>query len=174
MKITLTANEILVAGFVGYRRNAEACFRGRKSRFPERVAGELWGFHVEAAHAELVVSKALGIYWGFGVNTFHSPDIADTNLEVRWSSRNDLKIRPDDSGIVVSVRGSCPNYEIMGWIYASEGQEKKYLHNVEPVCYFVPHAYLKPFHELQHIIDVKRIERAEGAGTPRLSLAGSL
>lgn len=170
MKVSLTASEVLVAGFVGYRRNAEAQFRGRKNRFPERYAGELWGNHIEAAHAELVVAKALGIYWGFGVNTFHTPDIAGTDIEVRWSGRNDLKVRPDDSGVIVSVRGTCPHYEIMGWIYAPEGQDEKYKFNKEPVCFFVPHSELREFPELQSIMR----DRLAGVGTQQASLAGSL
>lgn len=149
MKITLDANEVLVAGYVGMRRNAEASFMRRKPRFPETVVGELWGYHVESAHAELAVAKALGIYWGFGVNTFHTPDIAGTEIEVRWSSRKDLKIRPDDNGIVVSVSGRCPDYTINGWIRAEDGKADEYLFRRDPHCYFVPHDKLSPVSELR-------------------------
>jgi hypothetical protein len=161
MQVKLNANEVLVAGYIGMRRNAEANFRHREPRFPERVTGELWGFHIESAHAELAVSKALGIYWGFGVNTFHSPDISDTNLEVRWSSREDVKVRPDDSGIVVSVAGKCPDYEVKGWIYASEGQVEQFKYSKEPICYFVPHRHLRPLHSLEALLDRKKQERLD-------------
>jgi len=43
MIVKLNANEVLVATYIGSRRNAEACFNGRKARFPEKVAGELVG-----------------------------------------------------------------------------------------------------------------------------------
>ena len=145
MNVDLNASEVLVAGYVGMRRNAEATFRGRKSRFPERYAGELWGNHIEAAHAELAVCKALGIYWGFGVNTFHAPDIHRTNMEIRWSGRSDLKIRPDDSGVVVCVTGRCPSYRIVGWISAEDGKKDKWYHAEHPPCYFVPHNALRDF-----------------------------
>lgn len=148
MQVTLNANEVLVAGYVGMRRNAEANFRNRKPRFPERVKGELWGFHIESAHAELAVSKVLGVYWGFGVNTFHTSDISGKSIEVRWSSRNDLKVRPDDDGIVISVSGSCPTYTINGWIEADQAKRQEFLFNQEPICYFVPHKYLKPIEGL--------------------------
>ncbi|NDB94970.1 MAG: hypothetical protein EBZ78_02235 [Verrucomicrobia bacterium] len=164
MQVKLSVNEVLVAGYVGMRRNAEASYKHREMRFPERNVGELWGNHIESAHAELVVSKALGIYWGFGVNTFHNPDIADTNLEVRWSSRDDVKIRPDDSGIIVSVKGRCPDYEIMGWIYASEGQAEQFKYSKEPVCYFVPHKHLRPFHSLEALLEKKKQERLNMEG----------
>lgn len=152
MTIELNANEVLVAGYVGMRRNAEASFNGRKARFPERVTGELWGFHIEAAHAELAVCKYLGVYWGFGVNTFHVEDIVGTNLEVRWSSREDVKVRPDDKGIIVSVTGKCPTYEIKGWIRAEDAKQEKWKFNREPVCYFVPHKELNPIEELKKLL----------------------
>ena len=150
MIIELNANEVLVATYIGSRRNAEAKFRGRKARFPEKVPGELWGFHIEAAHAELAVAKYLGIYWGFGVNTFHVADIVNTKLEVRWSLREDVKVRPDDNGIIVSVTGSSPTYEIKGWIKAEDAKQDKWKYTKTlPVCYFVPHKELLPIEELQ-------------------------
>jgi len=152
MIIELNANEVLVASYVGARRNAEASFRNRKPRFPEKVVGELWGFHIESAHAELAVCKYLGIYWGFGVNTFHVEDIVNTNLEIRWSSRSDLKVRPDDTGVVISVTGKCPSYEIKGWIEAENALQDKWRYDKEPICYFVPHKELKPIEELKKIL----------------------
>lgn len=156
MIVELNANEVLVASYVGARRNAEASFRNRKPRFPEKVVGELWGFHIESAHAELAVCKYLGIYWGFGVNTFHVEDIVNTNLEIRWSSRSDLKVRPDDKGVVISVTGKCPNYEIKGWIEAENALQDKWKYNKEPICYFVPHNQLKPIEDLKKIIFEKK------------------
>jgi hypothetical protein len=150
MIVELNANEVLVATYIGSRRNAEASFRGRKPRFPEKNVGELWGFHIESAHAELAVCKYLGIYWGFGVNTFHVEDVVNTDLEIRWSSREDVKVRPDDKGIVVSVTGQCPNYEIKGWIRASDAKQDKWKYTKTlPVCYFVPHTELKPIEDLK-------------------------
>ena len=149
MKVELNANEVLVATYIGSRRNAEASFRNRKPRFPEKVVGELWGFHIESAHAELAVCKYLGIYWGFGVNTFHVEDVVNTNLEIRWSSREDVKVRPDDKGVIVCVTGKCPVYEIKGWIKAADAKQDKWKYNKEPICYFVPHAELRPIEELK-------------------------
>lgn len=152
MRVDLNANEVLVAGYIGMRRNAEAQYRGRKARFPERVAGELWGFHIESSHAELAVCKYLGVYWGFGVNTFHTEDIVGTNLEIRWSSRKDLKVRPDDRGIVVSVTGQCPAMDVVGWIEAEEAKKPDYYCSSHPPCYFVPHKDLNPIEQLKNQI----------------------
>jgi len=148
MIIKLNINEMLVAMYIGSRRQAESIYRDRKPRFPESVPGELWGFHIEAAHAELAVAKYFGIYWGFHVNTFHTPDIINTILEVRWSMKPFVKVRPDDTGIVISVTGSCPNYEIKGWITAEEAKQEIYLYNKEPICYFVPHTKLHDISKL--------------------------
>jgi hypothetical protein len=150
MIVSLTQMEVAVATMVGSYRNAESNFSGRKPRFPEKTSGELWGFHIESALAELAVSKALGIYWGFSVNTFHVPDIANTNIEVRWSTSPRLKIRPDDpdARIMVSVRGSCHEKEIMGWCYAREGKLKDNRSGSEPPCYFHDHEDLSPINSL--------------------------
>lgn len=149
MEIKLNANEVLVAGYIGMRRNAEACFRNRSPRFPEKTTGELWGFHIEAAHAECAVAKYLGLYWGFGVNTFHVEDIVNSTLEVRWSSRSDLKVREDDCGIIVSVTGKCPTYNLVGWIYADEAKQDRYYYPNPPPCYFVPHKNLNNIETLK-------------------------
>lgn len=149
MLVTLTANEVLVAGYVGMRRNVEAKYNKRKPRFPERVVGELWGNHIESAHAELAVAKALGIYWGFGVNTFHVADIENTNYEVRWTRRSDCKVRLDeDDKIVISVTGACPSYEVRGWIKAKDAKQPQWYCENPPPCYFVPHDQLHPISEL--------------------------
>ena len=150
MIVELNANEVLVATYIGSRRNAEALFKGRQARFPDLSGNGLWGRHIESAHAELAVCKYLGIYWGFGVNTFHVEDIVNTNFEIRWSPREDLKVRPDDKGIIISVTGSCPTYEIKGWIRASDAKQEKWKHTKTlPVCYFVPHSELRPINELK-------------------------
>ncbi len=155
MEIKLNANEVLVAGYIGMRRNAEASFRNRSPRFPEKTVGELWGFHIEAAHAELAVAKYLGIYWGFGVNTFHTEDIVNSKIEVRWSSRNNVKVREDDFGIIVSVSGKCPTYNLMGWINADDAKKEQYYYKNPPPCYFVPHEDLNKIQTLKLQINIQ-------------------
>lgn len=141
MKIELNANEVLVASYVGMRRNAEAQFKGRKNRFPNAKAGDGWGRHIESAHAELAVAKAFGLYWGFGVNTFGVSDIVNTKIEVRWTpERRTIKVKDEDAddAIVVGVTGESPRYEIIGWVRATEAKHRRYLYDGDPPCYFVP------------------------------------
>lgn len=147
--VRLEMGEILVATYIGSMRNAESKIKGRRPRFKERHTGELWGYHIESAHAELVVAKYLGVYWGFKVNTFHVPDIENTNYEVRFSNRSDVKIRPDDSGIIISVSGECPEYRINGWVKADEGKQEIYKCHKEPICYFYPHSKLNDIRQLK-------------------------
>ena len=153
MKVSLNANEVLVASYVGMRRNAEAQFKGRKNRFPNAKPGDGWGRHIEAAHAELVVAKALGLYWGFGVNTFCSADIADTRIEVRWThTHQTIKVKDEDADdmIVVGVIGESPHYEIIGWVRVSDAKIDKFLYPHDPPCYFVPKIHTRKPLSLLH------------------------
>lgn len=154
-QIQLTANEFLTAANIGMRRNAESIFKGRKARFPEKTPGELWGFHIESAIAEMCVAKYLGVFWSMGVNTFHVADVGK-NLEVRWSMREDCKIRPDDNNIIiVSVHGTGMSKYIKGWINSEDAKKKEYEFkgknsDLAP-CYFVPHHILNPIDQLKSI-----------------------
>lgn len=152
--IHLTPSEVELAAFVGMRRQATSLAKGSKPRFPERKVGELWAHHIMGAHAELAVAKALPSFWGGANKSYHVPDIPNTNFEVRWSMRHDLKVRQDDDGIVIAVRGACPVFEIVGWIKASAAKQpqwKAYADTNYP-AYFVPYAKLHPFQKLQHHI----------------------
>lgn len=157
VKIELTANEVLVAGYVGMRRAADAYFKNRKVGFKEFYLGELWSSHIESAHAETAVSKYLGKYWGYGVNTFDVPDIEGTDIEVRWSRHTHdkpskgckVKAQEADSKIIVAVTGRCPNYEIMGWCEPSYAKRPRMYCAEFPPCYFVPFDELRPMDELK-------------------------
>jgi hypothetical protein len=158
MTVTLADYEIEMAAFVGMKRNADSIIAKRTPRFAERKVGEMWAHHIVGAQAELAVAKALGAYWGGNNRSFHVPDIEGTNFEVRWSMRDDVKVRPDDTGVVIGVRGACPNYEIVGWLYAKQGmrEEWKAFHNTPNPAFFVPHDQLRPFSELVSRIRAKQ------------------
>jgi len=149
VKITLTKFEAWAAITIGAMRNHEAILSNRTARFSERTPGELWGFHIEAAMAEMAVAKYLGIHWGYGVNTFAVSDIEHTIIDVRWSTRSDMKVKKKDTGIIVSVTGICPTYEIKGWMYAKDAQVAEYYHAQPPECYFVPHDKINPIETLK-------------------------
>jgi hypothetical protein len=149
MKIKLDPMEMYHGGLVGYRRNLESIIRKRKPRFPESVTGELFGYHILGAMAELVVAKALHVYWGFHVNKFSSCDVKD--YEVRYSQRKDLKVRERDDGIIIAVTGYPPDFEIVGWINAGEAKRPDYSKQFRdgPPAYFVPHEQLRDINDLE-------------------------
>lgn len=142
-KIKLCAQELYIGGLVGYRRNLEAIMSGRKPRFPEKYPGELFAYHIHAAMAELAVAKYLDMYWGFHVNKFDTEDVG--SYEIRWSMRHDLKIRERDSGIVISVTGLPPEFEVVGWISGPEARDRFEASSPRsdgPPAYFIPHKNL--------------------------------
>ena len=141
--IDLNENEALAAGTVGLRRHIEATLNRRKPRFSEKYAGELLGFHVLGAMAEMAVCKYFGWYWDYSVNTFHVSDIPGKKIDVRFSKNPYLNIRPDDNEInIVSVTGGFPRFEIVGWLFSEDGkrpQWKRDFNNRGVPAYFVPH-----------------------------------
>jgi hypothetical protein len=150
IEVVLSPQEMYQSGLVGFRRNLEAICRGRKPRFPERQAGELFGYHILGAMAELAVAKYLDKYWSFHVNRFASGDVGD--YEVRYSQRSDLKIRERDKGTIISVSGYPPIFLINGFIDAIEAKRivEPSSPRSGPPAYFLPHKFL---HEIKDLSD---------------------
>jgi len=149
--VTLDMRECYQAGLVGMRRNMEAILYGRKPRFPEKLPGELYGFHILAAQSEMAVAKLLNKYWSFHENKFSGGDVG--SYEVRYSQRHDLKVRPRDKGVVVSVTGCKPDknnhaliFTVAGWVDAEEAKQERWKKDFgkgeHTAAYFVPHGNL--------------------------------
>ena len=141
--VELTVHEMYVAGVVGLRRNLEAIYHKRAPRFPEKVTGELFGFHILGAMAEVAVAKYLDKFWTCHVNHFDEGDLGD--YEIRYSKRKDLKIRERDTGIVISVTGTPPEFVIAGWADATEAKKNYTATSPRegPPAYFIPHDKLQ-------------------------------
>lgn len=157
MLIRLDRDEVWWGATVGLRRNIESIARklDHKPPLPNNAFG--WMNHVEGALAELVVAKWLGVEWEATVNTFKSGfDVA--NYQVRWTSKRpgsgQLIIRPDDDSthVFISVRGTAPKYEILGWLRAADAKRKEYVDNPKNrgEAWFVPQAHL---HDLASLPD---------------------
>jgi len=148
MEILLTAQEMYHSGLVGYRRQLESVVRGRRPRFPQRFAGELFATHIIGAMAECAVAKGLGLYWSHHEGKFSGGDVGE--LEVRWSMRDDVKVRERDRGVIVSVSGEPPAFRINGFALAAESKrpEWKLAPRNGPPAYFVPHRALYPIERL--------------------------
>jgi len=155
VKVKLDAYEMLNSGYIGLRRNLEALVRGRSPRFAERYPGELWAYHVQGAMAEQAFCKAMGRYWGGGINTFHVSDVEGCDVDVRWSNGPTLKVRADDRGRIVKMRGVAPEFEVVGWIEASEAKRPEWLAdpgNRGAPAYFVPDDRLQEAWKLKAIL----------------------
>jgi len=142
--VELEKYEIVMAAMVGSRRQMSAILKQSSPRFAEQYPGQLHDNHIRAAFAELAVAKHLNVYWGGHVDTYQTiPDVGE--YEVRYSTRNDLKVKDNDKGKVVSVTGQPPSMVIAGWYEADKAkmeQFKKTFNNGGPPAYFVPHNLL--------------------------------
>ena len=127
----------------GAMRQVRALQKGLKHRYGEPPHDQ-WGGHIEGAGAELAVAKAVNRYWaGF---YHHDPekfagDIGE--IEVRWTWRMDGRLivhdRDKDESPFVLVRGSFPEYDVVGWIYGKNAKQSRYLYNGDGrPAYFVP------------------------------------
>jgi hypothetical protein len=150
--VRLSGDEMYQGAIVGLRRQLRAVVKGSKPRFPERYPGELFAYHIIGAMAEVAVAKYLGVYWSAHTGKFSCGDVGE--FEVRWSMRSDLKVRPRDSGIIVSVTGQPPEFKVVGWISADRARRLVGL--TSPAkgkpAYFVPHEMLEPPEILREMI----------------------
>ena len=140
--VTLTWFETQMAVGVGVSRQLECLKNGQKS-FKIKGSG-MWDPHINGALGELAFAKATGAYFSGSVNTFKSErDVG--NYEVRTAANHNLNliIRPkdDDEHIFVLVTGTCPEYQVRGWIYGKDAKKdefKRSPQNGGPSAFFVP------------------------------------
>jgi len=148
--VHLEKYELGMAANVGSHRQLSAILKKSEPRFAEQFPGQLHDNHIRAAMAELAVAKHLNVYWGGHVDTYQTmPDVGE--YEVRYSTRNDLKIKDNDHGRVISVTGVPPDFYIAGWYDADQAKQDKYkkdFGNGGPPAYFIPH---KSLHPIEHI-----------------------
>jgi len=148
IRVTLTWSEYHLAVYCGALRILESAKMKAKDHKVER--GDPVDNDVQAAAAEMAAGKALNQYWGAGVNTFRQPDIG-RNIEVRRTPypNGKLRVAPkdrDDRPFVL-VRGTVPDFEVVGWIYGRDAKQECWKgnpHNDGDV-YLVPQEALQAF-----------------------------
>lgn len=144
-KVTLDWHEQKVASYVGAMRQDEALRLGL-TRWPGGKPA--LQNNKDASGAEMAVGRYEGAYWYAGINTFDWPDVYP-DIEVRQTDdpNGSLIIRPgsDRSRNYYLVRGTMPNYDIVGWINAAEGMNPKWLRDPgdHGPAYFVPASALR-------------------------------
>ena len=147
--VTLSWYEHQIAALCGVMRNVEALRNGWTRNYSKTV-DDANVTNINAAGAEMAVAKFLNRYWVAGVNEFDAPDVSP-NVEVRSTPypHGKLIVRkdaPDDRPFVL-VRGTLPNFEIVGWIRGGEAKRNEWLMdpNGDGECFMVPETALYVF-----------------------------
>lgn len=118
--IRLNVDEMVAAATIGAHRNI-ACLRAGSpdTNFPD-PEGRRWSQHIEAAGAELAVSKWRNRYW-WGLAGPHAANDA-AHFQVRHTPHESghliVRARDSDEDAFVLVVGKAPAYRIVGWIRA--------------------------------------------------------
>jgi hypothetical protein len=146
MKVSLEWFEVSRAALVGVSRNVEALRKGLQNSRPTKE--NEWHIHILGALGECAFAKATGRYWSGSVNTFKSGGDIGKNIQVRTRSLHcyDLIVREGDKDedVFVLVTGGPNDYEIRGWMGATEAKQDKYRANYGQYgeAFFVPAADL--------------------------------
>lgn len=153
MDITLTWSEVALAASVGMRRHMEA-LRVNRADSHGRGVDNGWTDHIEGACGEAAAAKALDIYWNGSVNTFKTGgDVGPYQVRTRSDHTFDLIVREDDADdrVFILVRGRVPNFDVVGWIRASDAKCAKWVQTYggRPPAYFVPASALHALAELR-------------------------
>jgi len=124
--IRLEPAELAFAGMIGVARRVSALNKGRPS--PYNFEGDAWSADVDGAAAEMAVAKHLDRYWQPLTNGSLRDLRGDVSaLQVRSTPREDgcLILHETDPDVAFFlVVTNPPLYTIVGWLYASEGQNQ--------------------------------------------------
>lgn len=152
VKAPLTKDEQLRGAKEGYERQKHAVEDGLVSRHNN---GSAWGCHIEGACSELALAVLTGQPWtgeGFrnGPGRRPPPDVGE-DIEVRWVAPEGKYLNMDARRDIahrryVLLRGYCPEYEVLGWIWGREMTERGFkVEYPERVVYRVPLDKLRDF-----------------------------
>lgn len=145
-KVTLESHEILAGCQCGLVRQVESMKQGsrdsRKNK-QDRPVMECLMIHLIGACAEVAVAKLVNRFWRAGVGNYQDPDVGH-NTEVRCTdkSHGNLLVRPkaEPARRYFLVRGTIPEFTIIGWIWARDAKQPKWLKdpNEDGPVYIVP------------------------------------
>lgn len=140
--VTLRNFECYLGAMVGVTRNITSMFKKQKHWPPLGDRTWAWINHIEGAGAECSVGKHADCFWDGSFGTFtDKPDVGPYHVKwirKRWvdgEARDDGRLRvplrkpPDELDIFILVRGSMPNYELVGWIRAGEVMKPENIDN---------------------------------------------
>lgn len=148
VEVVLTPGECRLAAYTGINRRLDAMANASFEVYGKAAGGNYWEIDVEAAAAELVVAKALGVHWcGMDGPDKDTGDVA--GAQVRHTKRADGSLichkRDADEDRFVLVTGSMPRFVVRGWILGAEAKADRFWRtNVPRPAFFVPQSALKP------------------------------
>lgn len=152
MKVNLEWYEISRAALVGVSRNVEAMRKGLHNARP--ISESDWHIHILGACGEVAFAKATNRYWSGSVNTFKTGGDVGGHIQIRTRSKSnyDLIVRDNDNDddIFVLVTGGPSEFDVKGYMRASDAKAEKYKANWGNYgeAYFVPQAELHPIDAL--------------------------
>jgi hypothetical protein len=152
MNIQLTDIEVDYGRSEGVRRHIESLERGYKPKYGQNTKARLQN-DIDGAIAELAVAKALGVDPGFRSRPHEElklPDVMEWQVRYTPYATGRLIIQVDDKDHekFVLVTGTCPNFNIRGWMRGRDAKVSKYKtypKNGRPYGFWVPQKDLEPF-----------------------------
>lgn len=152
MRVNLEWYEISRAALVGVSRNVEALRKGLQNTRP--ISESDWHIHILGACGEVAFAKATNRYWSGSVNTFKTGGDIGGHIQIRTRSKSnyDLIVRDNDNDndIFVLVTGGPAEFDVKGYMRASDAKAEKYKANWGNYgeAYFVPQSELRPIRDL--------------------------
>jgi len=145
-EISLVRDDLYDGATIGLLRHLGAIVKQRKHTWGESenwIAH--WGFHIEAALAELSVSRLTGLPWHASLAPDNGADVGE--LGVRFTPREHfgLRLHEGDSAsrVFVLVTGREGTYSMRGSLPAGRGKRPEFWRADLPrPCYVVPQRML--------------------------------
>lgn len=165
MIVTLTWSELMIAHQIAGMIRISAMKASRNQRYNrDNGLAVIEGTEVNAVRAEMAVAKAYNMYWMGGVGNVGSVDVGGI-IEVRSVSQanHNLILHPDDKDkfpYVLVDLSDCPNVNLIGWIWGSDGKQDKYWKDPSGKnrpAFFVPQADLNPMYDLTEYVRDNRV-----------------
>ena len=128
IRIVFTPEEVAIGSTVGMMRRLIAIAKKRQDNYNIPPGDPYWEYDINGALGEQAVAKALGLYWNGNFGHFHDPDVGP--YDVRTAKSFDLCClvhQPDDDErVCISVVGSAPAFELVGWIWNHDAKVPRF------------------------------------------------
>ena len=149
--VTLTWQEVILAGTVGVRRRVEGLRRGLPAPYGE--PGDAWAVDVVGALAECAVAKFLDRFWAAAVAVQGREEGDAGPVQVRATTRRQgclilhERDRADAEFVLAIVDGATVT--LAGWMRGGDGKRPEFWDATKPrPAFFVPQDKLRVMRDL--------------------------